>query len=344
MSYQAKGEEMVKRTLAILFMAVLLVSLLLGCGGGEETPAAIKLVPEKADMIGLVDLSQIMEDEDIAGLWEAMPLEPDMPQTLDEALDLAREEIGLELSDFREGLIFGEISEATGDMDYFGIVVKGTFDEIELTESMESLLDEVLTTISYKGCEIYTGSDEEAGLAVLGSDAFVIGPIEAVKDVIAVREGDQSAVSGKVLTAYNGLGDALVKVAMIVPPEAIEEGLQALAGQLPIELPGLDALADLDTVGMALTKEEQSIALDLELCFTNSESAEGADTLIHLAILMAGALPDVPEEALELLEKLDVSISGSCLDVTLEMTMSELGALITNITNIVGETMGGGGA
>jgi len=331
MSYQAKGEKMVKKTVSILFIAVLIVSVLVGCGGEETAPAAIKLVPEKANMIGLVDLSPIMEDEDIAGLWEAMPLEPDMPQTLDEALDLAREEIGLDLTDFREGLIFGDISEATEDLEYFGIVVKGTFEESDLIESRESLLDEVLTTISYKGYEIYTGSDEEAGLAFLGSDAFVIGPIEAIKDVVAVKEGDQSAISGKVLTAYNGLGDALVKVAIIVPPEAIEEGLQELAGQLPIELPGLDALADLDTVGVALTKEEQSIALNLELCFTNSESAEGVDTLIHLAILMAGALPDVPEEALELLEKLDVSISGSCLDVTLEMTMSELGALITNI-------------
>ena len=322
---------MVKKTVSILFIAVLIVSVLVGCGGEETAPAAIKLVPEKANMIGLVDLSPIMEDEDIAGVWEVLPLELDMPQTLDEALDLAREEIGLDLRDFEELLVFGDISEATEDLEYFGIVVKGTFEESDLIASIESERDEPFTTINYQGYIIYTDPFEEMGLAFLGSDAFVIGSMEAVKDVIAVKEGDQPVVSGKVLTAYNGLGDALVKVAMIVPPGAIEEGLQELAGQLPIELPGLDALADLDTVGMALTKEEQSTALNLELCFTNSESAEGVNTLVSLAILMAGALPDVPEEALELLEKLDVSISGSCLDVTLEMTMSELGALITNI-------------
>ncbi len=321
---------MVKKTLSI-FIVVLLVSLPLGCGGGETTPVAIKLVPEKASMIAHVDLSQITEDEDVAALYEAMPLEPDMPQTLDEALDLAREEIGLDLRGFGEGLIFCGISEATGDMDYGGIVVKGTFTESDLSASIESALEEEFTTISYRGHEIYTNSAEEAGLAFLGSDAFVIGLIEAVEDVIAVKEGDQPVVSGKVLTVYNGLGDALVKVAMIVPPGAIEEGLQELAGQLPIELPielPLGALADLDTVGMALTKEGQSIALNLELCFTNSESAEGVNTLISLAILMAGALPDVPEEALELLENLDVSVSDSCLDVTLEMTMSDFEDLL----------------
>ena len=102
---------MVKKTLFIVFMAALLVSLLVGCGGEETTPAAIKLVPQKANMIGLIDLSQIISDEDIAELY-------------DEALDLAMEEIGLDLRDFREGLMFGEVSEATGDMDYFGIMVK----------------------------------------------------------------------------------------------------------------------------------------------------------------------------------------------------------------------------
>ncbi len=326
---------MVKRTLAILFIAVLIVSVLVGCVGGGTTPAAIKLVPEKASMIAHVDLSQITEDEDVAALYEAMPLEPDMPQTLDEALDLAREEIGLDLRDFGEGLIFGEISEATGDMDYGGIVVKGTFTESDLSASIESAIEEEFTTISYKGHEIYTDSDEEAGLAFLGSDAFVIGLIEAVKDVIAVKEGDQSAISGKVLTVYNGLGDALVKVAMIVPPGAIEEGLQGFTGELPIELPielpmelPLDALADLDTVGVALTKEGQSIALNLELCFTNSESAEGAEDLINAAILFASVMPDIPEEALELLENLDVSVSDSCLDISLEMTMSEFEDLL----------------
>ncbi|MEE9400705.1 MAG: hypothetical protein V3V32_01665, partial [Dehalococcoidia bacterium] len=178
---------MVRKTLSILFIAALLVSLPLGCGG-EETSATIitpaELVPQKANMIGHIDLSQIIADEDIAELYEAMPIEPGASQTLDEALDLTMEEIGLDLMDFGEGVIFGEISEATGDMDYGGIVVKGTFEESDLIASIESGTDEEFTTISYKGYEIYTDSDEEVGGAFLGSDAFVIGSMEAVKDVI----------------------------------------------------------------------------------------------------------------------------------------------------------------
>jgi len=49
---------------------------------------------------------------------------------------------------------------------------------------------------------------------------------------------------------------------------------------------------------------------------------------INAAMLFAGLMPDIPEEALELLENLDVSVSGSCLDISLEMTMSEVESLI----------------
>ena len=320
-----------KKTFFILFMAVLVVSPLVGCGGGGETVTPIELVPQKANIIGLIDLSQIMEDEDIAELYEAMPLEPGDPQTLDEALDLAMEERGLDLRDFRKGLMFGEVSEATGDMDYSGIIVKGTFEESDLIASIESGMDEEFTTVSYQGYEIYTDPYEEMGLAFLGSDAFVIGSMEAVKDVIEVNKGAQPAISGKLLNTYNGLGDALMKVAMIVPPGAIEEGLQEFAGELlgelPIELP-LDALANMDTVGMTLDTEEQSISLNLGLCFTDSNSAEDMEVLVSLALMMAGLMPDIPEEALELLENLDISVSDSCLDISLEMTMSEVESLI----------------
>ena len=305
---------MVKKTFFILFMAVLVVSLLVGCGDGGETVTPIELVPQKANMIGLIDLSQIISDEDIAELY-------------DEALDLAMEESGLDLRDFREGLMFGEVSEVTGDMDYSGIIVKGTFEESDLIASIESGMDEEFTTVSYQGYEIYTDPYEETAIAFLGSDAFVIGSMEAVKDVIEVNKGAQPAISGKLLNTYNGLGDALMKVAMIVPPGAIEEGLQEFTGELPVELP-LDALANMDTVGMTLDTEEQSISLNLGLCFTDSNSAEDMEVLVSLALMMAGLMPDIPEEALELLENLDISVSDSCLDISLEMTMSEVESLI----------------
>jgi hypothetical protein len=351
---------MVKKTFSI-FIVVLLFSLLLGCDGGEGTPTAIKLVPEKANMIGHIDLSQILGDEDISTLYEAMPIEPGDPQTLDEAFAMAMEGIDLDSMDFGEGLIFGEISAATGDMDYGGIVVKGTFEENDLIASIKSGTDEEFTTISYKGCEINTDSDEETGIATLGSDAFVIGSMEAVKDVIDVKQGAQPAIkgaqpaiSGKLIDTYNELDDGLAKVAILVPPGAIDEGLQGFAGELPpellMELP-LDALSNMDTIGITLAKEEQSITFSLKLCFTDSDSAEAVEAFIR-SIISMDVLPDVPEEIqmllpgvpeegqalLEnLLENLNVSLSGSCLDISLEMTMSEVETLIQGLFTISSE-------
>lgn len=336
---------MVKKTFSI-FIVVLLVSLPLGCGGEETSTTIItpaELVPQKANMIGHIDLSQILEDEDIAALYEAMPIEPGDPQTLDEALDFAMEEIGLDLMDFGEGLIFGEISEATGDMDYFGIVVKGTFEESDLIASIESERDEPFTTTNYQGYKIYTDAYEEMGMAFLGSDALVIGPMEAVKDVIDVKQGAQPAISGKLLDTYNDLADGLVKVAMLVPPGVIEEGLQEFAGELPMELPmelPLDALTNMDTVGMTLAKEEQPMTASLKLCFTDSDSAENVGTMINAVIVFASLIPDIPEEARELLGKLDASVSGSCLDISLEMTMSEVETLIQDLLPISSEQYG----
>jgi len=96
---------------------------------------------------------------------------------------------------------------------------------------------------------------------------------------------------------------------------------------LPIDLP-LDALADIETAGVSLAKNWQSIVLTIRMCFSSIESAEDVETLISLVIMMAGAQPDVPEEALELLEAVDVSIDGSCLDISFEMTMSQIVDLI----------------
>ncbi len=333
---------MVKKTLFALFIAALLISPLLGCSGDETTPAAIELVPEKVNMIGSIDLSQIMEDEDIAELWQVIPLEPDMPPTLDEALDMAAEESGLDLRDFREGLIFGDISEATADIDYFGIIVKGTFEENELIASMESERDEPFTTIEYQGYVLHTDPYEGMALAFLGSDALVIGSTEAVKDVIAVRKGDQSAVSGNLLSTYNGLGDALMKAVMIVPPGAVAEGLQEFTGEVPIPLPGLDELADLDTVGMTLAKDGQLISLASRMCFTSSESAEAVESLISLAPMMIEVLQEapgempIPQEAqellqelpLELFEKLEMDTADSCLTVSLELTSADIEDLL----------------
>ncbi len=76
---------------------------------------------------------------------------------------------------------------------------------------------------------------------------FVVGTMQPVKDVIDVKKGDAKALSGEVLDTYNKLGDALIKVAMAVPPGMAEGDLGQSASQV---LGNLSAFDKVKTVGM----------------------------------------------------------------------------------------------
>jgi hypothetical protein len=103
----------------------------------------------------------------------------------------------------------------------------------------------------------------------------------------------------------------------------------------------LSALADIETAALTLDKEEQSIAFDLALCFSDAKSATAVKALITLATAMIdmfeipqegpGEIP-IPQEGQELLpellDKLDVEVVDSCLTISLHMTLSEIEDLL----------------
>ena len=310
---------MLKRIIPLLFAALLISLAVVGCGGDEEITAPIKLVPQNANMLGRIDLARIMADEDIANFYDTMDKEPDMPQTFDEAMDM----LG---GDFEELVLFGDISEDTGVEDYGGAIVKGTFEASDLIAAIEQLADEEFTTTSYKGYDIYVDSAGEMQIAFLGSDLLVVGSMDAVEDVILVKEGELSAVKGGVLDAYNDLGGVLFKLAMVVPPELAEEGFE----ESPGELPGMDAFGDVETLEISLDKVGELISLDLQLCFADSESAEEAKGMIDFIMAMAGmaTMEEEGEELAELLEKIEVTLTDSCLDIDFEITLTEIEGLM----------------
>ena len=131
-------------------------------------------------------------------------------------------------------------------------------------------------------------------------------------------------LSGKVLDAYNELGSAMAKLAVEVPPEA----LGGLDGEAPVQLP-LEALADMETVGVTLDKEGRSLAFALRMCFASSDAAEDMETVINAYMLFAEGQQYVPEEAQEMLEGVDIGLDGSCLDISIEVSVPDIEELIT---------------
>ena len=311
---------MLKKIIPLLIVALLISFAVVGCGD-EEIVAPIELVPQSANMLGRVDLVRIMEDEDIASFYDAMEKEPDMPQTFDEAMDM----LG---GDFEELVLFGDISEDTWDEEYFGMIVKGTFTEADVLAAIEELGEVDLVTTSYRGYEVYMDATEDMQIVFLSAELMVIGSMDAVEDVILVKDGELSAISGEVLDAYNDLGSVLFKLAMVVPEELTEEGFGDPSG----ELPGMDAFGDIETMGISLDKVGELLSLDLQLCFPDSESAEEAKSMFDFVMAMAGMAAmeegELEQAIIELLQKIEMTVTGSCLDIVFEITLTEIEELV----------------
>ena len=67
------------------------------------------------------------------------------------------------------------------------------------------------------------------------------------------------------------------------------------------------------------------------------------EIMLNAAIVFASLMPDIPEEGQaligNLLGNLNISVSGSCLDIILEMTMSEFEALMQGLFSISSNEM-----
>ena len=319
-----------KATFAVMAILIVLpLIIMIGCGNGGGSANPIELVPQRANLVGMIDLSPLLSDNDFADIYDRLPKKSQDPQTLSDALDRVKEQIGIDLRQFGEGVFFGDVSESGDNGGYFGFIVKGDFNRDDLISAIETRAGIKLSIIEYKGYEIYTDGDETSALSFLSNEVLVIGGMVRVKDVIQVKEGDRAALSGEVLETYNELGNALIKVASLVP----ESSRGALPSPSDSSSVDLSPFADVEKGGLVVAKEGQSISLKVKLYFTNSKSAESAGRLVSLAQMFTDLLP-VPEEdsqlVPELLNKLEVNTSGTLLTISIGMTVSEIEDMISS--------------
>lgn len=299
----------------------------------STTPAStadpIKLVPHEVNIMGYVDVGKGLTDEVLPRTYALLPRDPDDPQTLDAALDEIAVQVGLEVERFRECWFFGDASDMAKRGGYFGIIVKGDFTAIELLDPIGVAVGEHLKPISYGGHTIHTFGTEEWGISLLDNDTFVAGGMALVKDVISIEEGHKAGLSGKLLDEYSGLGNGLFRVASIVPEGlrgGVKEHLEKLV-PLPLDV---SAIADMETAGVILNLEAQSLTVDSKFCFTNDDSAEDAELLLKSvgAFVRLLELPTPVEELGKLLEGIQVSRSGPCVEATLQVPTSEIEKLL----------------
>jgi len=333
-----------KILLLFLLAATLVIVPLLGCDDSDSgtektnTSSPLDFVPEKANLIAGVDmesLMQTMENEESIDDYLSDLLGGEMAITdqFDDVMDI--------LSEVDEFILFADFQSLieddylNDDEVYMGIIGSGTFDKSKIITLIEESIDSDtnIDTISYNGYEIHAikNKDEQSAdvdegfgaLAFIGDDIALLSTIDIVKDMIDVVEGDKSPVKGKLLDTYNGLDDAVMRMALLIPPGMINEESLDLGEDLSIDI---SVVADMETVGLSMDYIDELMSLDVQICFPSSESAEGMEALINSVLVLVGII-DMPDEAdpiMSLLDKLQVSQNESCVEIQFEITRSEI--------------------
>ena len=307
-----------KRVFSWLLVVALMLATAAGCKAPELT--AIELIPQDANLIATIQVSKIINDQDLRNAYDKAKKEPGQPQTVEEALNEVVKETGIDLREFTQAVIFADVA-TLGETGYLGVIVEGTFDEKQFIGNIEEEAGEEFTTTEYKGYKLYIDEKEEFGIAFLSDRMLVLGTTKAVKDAIDVSKGDRRQVSGIILDTYNRLGDALIKFAFELPEEARKSLTEEpIPGEIPISL---EPFANIDILGFALNKEAETITIQINSYFLSTDSAEDAKDIISGAISFFKGTLQVPEIK-ELLAKIEVSVTDLWLTIAFEMTLSEI--------------------
>ena len=309
--------------ISIALAATVLVSVLLvaGCGGGKETGPE-KLVPAGTNFIAGIRLADVVKDGDFDALFRDLSQDVDDPQTLGDLLDKVTEQSGIDLRQFSDLVLFGDLSTIE---EGFGVIAKGSFEEEQIVTAIEKAGGKTLITRDYKGRRIHTEEEEDISFSVLGPSTLVLGNASgsAVESVIDVQEGDSNRASGKVYDALQGLGDVLVRLALEVPPEATDE-LELPVGDLPLDLA---VLKDIDIFRLGVDKDGGTMVVDARVDFTSESSAADAGEAIE-AILTLVRVGSLDERIKGLLENVQTSIDRASVTVHFEVSVSELKAVV----------------
>ena len=317
-------------------LALLIVMVLTACGGGGAAvgPASQDLIPPTANLIAQVQVAKILDDIAISSLFDEAPKDSGNPQTLEELLDQAEAESGVDFRQFTTAVIFGDITQ---DNDYFGVIAEGQLDQGQLIAAIKESGGMDLSLMEHSGVQIQFDADDNTAFAFLEGDKMVIGTLPAVQDVVDVQQGNLAGVSGRLYDTFTELGSPLGSIAVAVPPEALEELQDSQGGGAGFGMmPAMEAIQDIQIIAFIIDRLGQDLKVEARLDFANADSAaEMGDTLDGLLKLMSGFISD--ENVTALLDKLELEVSGTMITVKLQAPLVE----IQEAANSMEENLGG---
>lgn len=325
----------INRLILLAGLAVALSLLVVACRGGKESDP-VKLVPEGSTLIGQANVGAMLASDSFTSIIiDGLPKDEDGPHTLDELLDAAVKEMGVDWRQLSQLSFFTDLSRGE---EFSGAIALGTFDEIALISALRNASPSDLATTEYKGRILYSPEDDPDGLtmALLGKENLVLGTREAVRAVIDVQDGDRKRLSGAILDNFNDLGLGLIRLELgLANSDLMQETLGLanfpLLGDGIESLPRIqEAMKDLQLVGMSLSQNGQILILRASLDFANTESATDISEFLHGLVMLAAELnPDSEIQAL--LEQIEVGEHRSRVTLRLEVTPAEVTRLLTSV-------------
>jgi hypothetical protein len=317
----------VKKLIASFIVVALIVTTLIGCGGAQPTP--IKLVPQAANLVAQVQISKLLNDKDLINAYNNASKGANEPKTVQEALDELSQKTGLNLRDFSQVLMFGDVNKMEQpDSGYLGIIAQGTFNEKQFIQNIENKTGKKLNVSDYNGYQLYTNSIDKYSLVFFGSSMLVFGTEQAVKDSADVYKGDKQPLSGSIIDTYNRLGDPAIKAAFAFPAVAQKALEKEVPGGSPIST---KAFSKMDMLGLSFDKVSQDLTLKIDLHFLDSTSAQDAKDTISGAITLLKGVTPTPEIK-NLLGKIEFTTSDVWMTISLKTTISEIEALSKSLT------------
>ena len=202
------------------------------------------------------------------------------------------------------------------------VFVKGAYDPDLVRAAFERKSEEPLRTSIYNGQELIIG-EEGAALAFLQDDFVVIGSEPSVQSVIDVRAGDKPALVGDFLDSFLDMGSPLAKMLFALPEDALDEltsgDSDGISGPIQID----PSIFQVESLGLVLDKSGDQITLNISANYPDITSAKKArDAFTGLVAFLKAFI--VGGEIGDLLQKLEVSFSGSQLRIDFALTTEEL--------------------
>ncbi len=345
------------------------MSLATACGAGAPEDVTT-LAPADADIIGSIKVAEILKDDDINQLLRlipvdllnggfrymeesAVPLLPDQtpvysPLPLEEPRAQATQEpmaeslgdgspflewlleeasIGVDFRNVTNFTFFAELSEEAS----LNLILKGSFQQDMVESALQKQSGEYMDAQEYKGVRVLIAEQTDMAVAWLGDDTLLLGNMAGVLSVIDVRAGDEPALTGPLLDAFNELDDDLVKLSVAFPDDLFDQvDDQSILDSfgLPSVIQGISGMT------VSAGKEDSDFAIDMALHFENAESAERSHNLAQGLLLIYKGVTEGAAAAMA--DQVRIGMDENTVSIAAQASVSQIEDLYGSLDDFGG--------